>query len=717
MAAVLKIRIDNEATNSLVQLEEQLQHTAEVTAEQAVETRVLTEAQKEQIQVIHEHRAAWSQLISRVGPGLLGLTQSAGTLGLAYWQLRGRAQALSASKEVLQQVAIRAAASLTRIGGPVALLYTGYKGLTLILDNTGKSLQQSADATDAQREAFERLQIEAVTAGQSVQRYAKQQGVDLADLAVTTTTNLDRVSESAGNLGSALGRPFVEGARAAGDLADSLNPLPALWKAIDSAATSATDGIVARTDFAAESAGKLVDNLRAAAVAAGGGDGAQYVREAQQLRELEQLHEKLNRQREEEREHFDRLRTANAGLEAARRNATETARLQTLDSIAAIDGEMDKQRQAAGQRASAREFDEEAETAYSNRMAMLESRRTQLLQAEAAKRKDLLQQIREETETRERESLERRAANENDALRRSVTRYNEWAEDVRAAQKRANDFAHEFAANANNAILEDLIVRLDAEGDQEETLHRAKIQLIREETDQRIAAAETVEEREKAFYDGLLRLQREEQQHQRDVIRSEVEERKKAADEALAVETKKREALKKTLQDVGVADGQQMLQQIDPRRALMDQRGKAAADSARNRVLNDPRNAQLREDALTSVEASRRLERMQRQAAAAAEREARAGAFRDLRRGKVDPAELAAAQNETGQQMLQSLQKNGQLSGDTVQILGETLQAAANQQAVTDGLQRQLDQLKPIVRAMLTTSSQQRDRATKGGLN
>lgn len=716
MAATLTINLKDNATPGLQELEQQLVRTSDATGEVAADTRQLTVAQQEQIKVIHEHRAAWSQLAASVGPTLVNLVQGAGSLGLAYVQLRRNALLVAAAKQAIVTAGTRAIGVLTGTGPAVAITYGSYKALTSILDATGREFQQSADATDEQKAAFERLKIEATTAGQSLQRYAKESGQSLEELGATTTSNLNKIETAGGKLGSALAAPFSEGAAAAGALLDEINPLPALLEAIDKGVTAATDAAVEGLEYRAEGTRALVDNIRAKTITLGGGDGGQYLKEIEQLRELEQLHDRLNEQREKEQEHFARLRQVHAEYEAQRQNAAEAERLRGLDTLAEIDAEITRQKDLAGQKAAALQFDEKAQQQHLSRLNQLEQQRTQIVRAEAEKQKRLREEIREETERREKESLQRRIDAENDALRRSVEAYNQWAADVRAARKRADDFAREYADTANNAILENLITRLDAEGDQDETAHRARQELIQQETDQRIAAADTQEERERAFYDGLKRLQREDLAHQQRVIRDEVAARKQAADEAVRIEQQKRDALQRLLQQAGAPDAKELLGQIDPRKALMDQRGKAAADAARRRVLEDPDNQRLRTEALTSVGASNRLRRMQEAAARQAEREARVGAGRAFNRGEVDPRELSQAQRQAGQQMLQTLQQNRQLSGDVVQVLQQQLQAAADQQGTLAVLQQQVAQLQRASQAIGNGAAAQRQRAQRGGV-
>lgn len=737
MAATLTINLKDNATPGLQELEQQLAQTGKATGEVATDTRQLTAAQKDQIKVIHEHRAAWSQLAASVGPSLLNLSASVGAMGVAWYQsakqaqlvstvyaeLQQRTVGLAVAKKGLEIGATRAIGILTRMGPAVGLTVAAYKTLTFVLDNTGRRAVSVAEdfsaATEQQIADFNALADAANKAGLDIDTAMAQAGKTWADFGAKVTTsesNLDRLKASGANLGTTVARSFREAAAAAYELVMVGELNLGIYDAIDARVTRWADQTVENIDAVSTGYGKLIDQARAAAAAQLYGNGDRYLEEIEQLRELESLHENLNEQRENEQEYFARLKSANAQLAAQRESNAESERLRGLDTLAAIDGEISRQKDLAGQKASALQFDEQAQAAYLARLNQLEQQRTQIVRAEAGKRKQLLQEIREENEQRERESLELRAANEADALRRSVDRYNQWASDVRASQERLNDFAQDYADQSNNAILNNLITRLDAEGNHTEEAHTARKKLIQQETDQRIAAADTQEERERAFYDGLMRLQREELAHNQRVIREEVATRKQAAEETLRIEKAKKDELTRLLQDAGGPSGKDLLGQIDPRKALQDQRGKAAADSARNRVLNDPRNQQLRNDALTSVEANNRLKRMQEQAARQAERDARAGAFRDFNRGKADPREIAQAQSQTGQQLLQTMGQNGKLSGDVVQILQQQLQAAADQQGTLSRLEQQVAQLQRASQVVGNGARAQRQRAQQGSV-
>lgn len=717
MAATLTINLKDNATPGLQELEQQLVRTSDATGEVAADTRQLTVAQQEQIKVIHEHRAAWSQLAVTVGPALVSLAKGAGAVGLAYWQMRRQEETLAASKRIATAAGMRLAGVITGLGPILTGAALGAKGFEFALHRTGIELDRSSELAKLNEQAIGSLRAQVVNSGEDWETWAVQNRELLEEMGVSITTNYDRVAKASAKLGQELGRPFRDAVTYGREWVGDVNLLGDAWEWFDGRVTEAAKNIEQNAGAVGKAHNRLADQGSGKLSELFGGESADEVgRQLSAYRELADAQAKLAEKQDKSFLGFERLRETHQGFEQSRRAAAEAQRLASLETLAQIDAEINRQKDLAGQKAAAGRFDEDAQKGHAAVLNQLEQQRTQIVRAEAEKQKRLRKEIREETERREKESLQRRIDAENDALRRSVEAYNQWAADVRAARKRADDFAREYADTANNAILENLITRLEAEGDQAETAHRARRELIQQETDQRIAAADTQEERERAFYDGLKRLQREDLAHQQRVIRDEVAARKQAADEAVRIEQQKRDELQRLLQQAGAPDAKELLGQIDPRKALMDQRGKAAADAARRRVLEDPDNQRLRAEALTSVGASSRLRRMQEAAARQAEREARAGAGRAFNRGEVDPRELSQAQQQAGQQMLQTLQQNGQLSGDVVQVLQQQLQAAADQQGTLAVLQQQVAQLQRASQAIGNGAAAQRQRAQRGGV-
>lgn len=705
MAATLTINLKDNATPGLQELEDQLAETGQASLDTSQQMRTLSDAEREQITVIHEHKGAWIQLAaSLINAGSTFISVSGKVRQTAMWTgtlrdiMAGAGRASSNLTGGLASVAARGG-TLVRLlpliaGGVVVvgagLAATAYGAVKLVgaLDAASKKLEQTKNATAEQKKEFAELRKEADALRVSIEEAASRAGVDLEKLAVEGTGNIARIKDATSDLSGAVARPLRDLAMAYAHVGAEVLGLNRAWEGAVTQAKSWTDNVIENI----RGLEKLADGLADWALGPG------YSKIAK-----EQAEWAANTKATEE--NFKRLRETHAKFVKDQELAGENRRVAALETTGQIDNEISKERERAGQLAAQRRLSAEEAEAHYRKLNALEQRRTQIVDAET----------REQARAAK-EAADERLRAEQDALRRQKEIAEKWVEEQNDLRRRARDFELELSVNANAAFLTEFATRLEAEGKDYESAHRARKRLIEQERDERAAAAESEAEFQKAHHDAALKLQREELDFRLATIRRQVEAQKKADEEAVESARKKKEALAKLLEENQAPSGQDILNQVDPRQALAERRAKAAADSARNRVLNDPRNQQLREEALTNVGASNRLRRMQEQAAKQAAREARIGAFQDVRRGKVDPQELAQAQRESATRMLETSVQNKDISQELAIMFRDQVQTAAEVQATQQTMLRDIEALKGPVKILLANAASARQRAQQGSV-
>jgi hypothetical protein len=315
----------------------------------------LTAAQKRQITVINESRSSWSQL-GNTTIGVFGNLAVAGVNAFTSIEVATSNAAASMSRLVVQE-----GASLVRwaIGGSVAVyglgkafashgsdVDGGRKTLSMYNDEQTRLLGINGRVVDAL--AVTGAAVATSSAGYIVLgkgaefaaiqalKYATGAGaaitiasvgyksleyvlartgketIELADGTQKVITNLDRVNDAAKDVGRAMAEGFHSVIDTSREAINSLGKWPDLWHYVDDAAKLATDNIV----FGLKATKKAYDEVSIAAVAAAktlrdGQTYEAYRKETIALRELSELHEKLDEMREKEAASFGRLKQAN----------------------------------------------------------------------------------------------------------------------------------------------------------------------------------------------------------------------------------------------------------------------------------------------------------------------------------------------------------------------------------------------------------------------
>jgi len=187
-------------------------------------------------------------------------------------------------------------------------------------------------------------------------------------------------------------------------------------------------------------------------------------------------------------------------------------------------------------------------------------------------------------------------------------------------------------------------------------------------------------------------------------------EAKKQADERLAVLRAEHEARVKMIQDAEGIGGQKLLDQarqaIDPRavrQQIAQQRGQQAAEQFTRERAGDLDASDAA--AVRRFRAQREVARQQAERAAA----------QQFNRGQVNPEEIGRAQTA----LIQSAAQQAVASGNLSEAMGRALmEAANNQQAMTERLNRQEQQIQQVTRALQgvgQSNASARQRAISGG--
>lgn len=519
----------------------------------------------------------------------------------------------------------------------------------------------------------------------------------------------------------------------------------------------------------------------------GDDNAARYTEEAKSLRELSDWHEKMNRQREQEREGYDLIRKVTEdyakGIEDAA-HAEELATIKTLSDVAAKEQAI---RRLAGEQATAGKFTKEDAERLAKDLEALEQRRTAIVReetdkrieseraaAESAKRElQAIQSLQAERTSQGRQTAvdaakangatdkqvheqkliwieeERQAAlaaaksqtdavvanaeadkkriqevegYRQDEIKRSQEARKAAEEWQKAQSAASNEIARARAEFADSMELQSLELKRNsqkslsattkAEKDAERArelavaneLHQKRLEIIERETKREFDAAKTKEDKLRAVTEGQKkRLQEESDFAKKSAQDAHDHKMRLAEEEARKADEKKKAAIDAAKPMAEQLIGRQSTQ--DRIRALQEMR----AAQAGQRFAAD--NQGLARDAQTDPAARRQFMRQQQQA----EMDARRQAMKDARTGNVTEGEQAAVANSLAQKTLGQMAKGGKLSQDLVSTQQQAIQVIAQQQANTDALARQVQQLQGALTALQGAANPNRFRAQQGG--
>lgn len=450
MAATLTLNFDDKTGDGLAKLVGILKQTAEVASDVSIEAEGLQDAlspgQFEQLQralismnvgmegqseQVQELRKQYEETIPQVV--VMGNEQSKLAQKMEFWanaitvyefasekigNLKDRfvelaKQAYVADRSMAVGVGIRAAIGyFTGLGTAVTGVYVGYKGLTGLMDSTGRTFIDIATGAETTSEAFREMEAQARNLGISVERHLADAGESLEDYGVRVESNLDRQREAVGKLSHEAARSFSEYGAAfkAGVVDPTVDFLRSEWKEFDRQMTFRTENFV-------ENVGMMTNgirSLRAAIIEASGGNGEAYKREVELLDQQAEITERLNKLNAESKDDIARAKEMNRLLEADIESEKEIVATRNM-GISQIREELLMWKQKSAELAAAGKLDEKTtEEIYGRRLHL--QRRLGELEEQAAKARNdaLLKTFADQQKLVEAEDQKVRQANEQE---------------------------------------------------------------------------------------------------------------------------------------------------------------------------------------------------------------------------------------------------------------------------------------------------------------
>ncbi|ODA29261.1 hypothetical protein [Planctopirus hydrillae] len=668
--------------------------------------------------------------------------------GTARVALAGLGTAAKAAAPRLLLLAGGAAAT----GGALFALYGAYQAGVSVMKLFDAGLKQGAKATEEQRKKFADLQSEARRTGETVEEAAARMGVSLKELdvhsanlittlgkgsfdvankfvqpftgafrrlteqfqevdgnwgkAVKTLTDgfesaFKDLAEGTGSLARDLVSPFEEGLSMAISLRDE-------WLQNDSVlmqvANTVRDHVTSQFKLlgtGTQEAGKWFTESRDAASANiavyfGWAESAEKVRnELKQLREARQASNKVDDFQNASKDDFARLRGVFEAADNERAKQAEKEKVRAYETTEQIDAELAKLRQAAGEKARIDKLTAEETAKLAQQVQILETRRAEIV-----------------TEARKAEvEATRRAAEE--AQKAEAARMKAIEEQIRKQeeqQQKLFDLYREENQSTSLQALQDRhrleMRQMDAKGLNEEQKHRARVRQIEEEMRLRDEQADSEEDRVKVSAERDRALAKEATDYQIQQLDREVAATRKAEEDKLKAADEAKRQREEFLKQQGI-DGNQILNQVDPRQVRKQLQDKAAAEAARKFYDENAGRVDM-----TDAKQFRDFERKSRQA----QDKARAQAARQFARGQTDPEQLAAAQQEAAANTLQAMADNGQVTQEAVKALAELTQQASIERQNNERLSAEVAQIRKAMPALNQSARNDLKRAKAGSL-
>ena len=796
--ATLRVDLDDEASEGLESLNAQLDQTAKATEVVAVAAVHLTQVQQNQTTIINNNRKGWSEF----GSTLVGVYGDVATTGI------------NAFRDI-EVATIKGTVAITNAGYHTAtsiintaIVTTGaVMGIKAVWGKHDQKIKESTsiveDSTEVQRSSISRLvgamallgpagvamgtaaklgygdvtaaatfatkavlgvgpQILGAKVGWEI--YAAVlartglRTVELADGTKVLESNLDRVHQATGKFGEDLSRDFKEASDAFSSLMDVSITFPDVWQSIDEDATKSAEHLIENVGLIRSGYNEAVISLRAFAVQMGGGNAEAYRKEIGLVRELSDWHAKMDKQREAEVEHFDRLRSANAVVESRALARAEAERVASIKTVDGVDSEIQALKNKAGQMAAALKFDESAQRAYNDQMMALEQRRQAIEKEGSTKRSEYHRKAREEY-TEEMKSIDDLIARTREVYDLDVKRIEaknrmnrelvgaakgqdfqtgmDAAKDMHAGEKELAE-ARLKSQGATDAAIRTELSKMDRQFN--EKAHTAKMQQIADESKSKMDQLE--KERLKLEKSGIDGSEREKrlsliQQEEDKVIferrkkaieeqgRFEREQNKLTIDEARQRELDKFKQLADAKKKAGVggnagggvgkvggkpdANADEILNAQDPKKVLRELQELRAKQAQKEQAERD-RDLWVKGQNIGmpgQQAAAKQFAENQRKAMAAARRQA----FDDAQNGNVDDGELKNAQNNVAKQTISTMQKQGKLNVDQVKAMTDLLQQAVDTANTVDQLQATVDQLVAAAKGQKQVAKRQAENA------
>ena len=733
--ATLTIDLDDQATDGLEQLNAVLEQSAIAAEEAGKGADQLTESQQRQIVVINKTVAGWSELantsihalgaMGAAGLNAFGKMEDGAERLLQKYGLLGKSAALAESTAALGAQAtgwnnVGAAATTAgtmavkawlQVGPQVLGATVAIKGYESLLARTGLTTKELADGT------------------------------------IVLESNLDRVNAATSKFGADVKTNFSESAAALKELTNISISFPDVWKEIDKAATQSAVHMV-------ENIGLINDGYNETLLASQdlvgqllGAEAGATRKLIEQKREQLAIDTKAAVQRELEKEGLKLLAKANDELANRLAARAEQSRIASLDSVAAVEAEIKKVKEAADAQVKAGKFNADAQTEYAQKIEVLQSRQMAIEKDASTKRTEAHKQRMSEytEEMKAQDDFINRAREVYDLeLKRGKEKSRQAAELKNTGAKQDFDTKLDVVKDTHEAEKDIAEARLKAQGATEievkaqitemdrkfsADLHAVKLQNIVDESRSRLV--ELQKERLELDQSGINGVEREKRlsKIKADEDKLIFDQRKKAIEETGRFDREQN----KLTNDLKIAGIQAQLkaeeERINKTKAMNDQALAKVFDPRKFAEQQDPnkvfkqfqadRVKQAQEEQITRDDelgrkgmagddrAMKKFFDNQKKAMAQAKKQA----TQDAESGNFSEAEVTKAQANTAKQTVNNFQKQGKMNGDTVKAMQDALTALSNQADATDNIQGTLDQLVAFAKGQKQVAKRQSENA------
>lgn len=409
----------------------------------------LTESLQKDSKVIHEHTASWTQFGATAIPAIASITDNVlryslelGKLVAEYQAVQTTAKAVATSQQALNIAKDQGAKAAVRIAGAMAGYAEAVSGVLAVLatvkvaqaayntllENTGKSADGLTNNLTRTREANSALwdDIKA-TAGAGAEA-VKDWGVETVANAAMSIGELTGVS--------------------------------AAWKEIDRSVTESTNNYVNNTRVI----GEAIRGVSRDAVKA-----SQDIAKAQA----------------EAADDFDRVRLSNDEIAQAAKDRAEAERLASIDTVDAINAELQAMQQRRGEAAATNNFSEEDQKRHVAAVGSLEQRRTQITKREADERDRILKHEADERARSDQANAQRYEDARNKENDKILDEYRQQAKADIDARKAREKEVDQFIQREYQKIVDEERKKFDAM----QQAAKARLDLLRQERQARIDAA------------------------------------------------------------------------------------------------------------------------------------------------------------------------------------------------------------------------------------
>lgn len=551
--------------------------------------------------------------------------------------------------------------------------------------------------------------------------------VTLADGSTKMETNLDRVQSAMGNFSKSVSRDIGE----AGEAIQYFYDKPwfdftfGLKEAFDKDVTMRTDNMIENIGHLNKAYNDGVIEMRAYFAQMTGSSYQGYKDEITVVRELREAHANLEEQRNREKTGFKNIRDMNQWLEDQEKKRAESARLNSIKTVAGIDDEIRATREKAAETARAGNMDEETSKQFGQRLNWLAERRITVEKqvADAAKK---AHEAKKSIYTEAMRMSDEQSIASTKLLEVERKRVANWHEMGRAIGFALQDQKHEnqlARAKEQLEVEKELTaarMKLGGSKDSQikaqqaamdkqfaKDMHADRLKQIDIEAQRKLDSIDKERERnektggtahERAMAESKLLADRdkvlferrkaridETGKYQREMIEADANKFKEAELQKFRAEEERIAKVKSLTEKT--FDAQKVMQAADPKKvlkAIQDQRAEAAMNA---QGIKDEQLF-LKGEAGDKA-AMRQFDRNQDRAA----KIARKGVMNDFESGNLKDNEVSSAQNKVAQETLTTLQKQGKLSDDQTKAMIDVLKTLANQQQSIDNADATMQQI------------------------